>query len=126
MDHNDSPVIVIEGMEDVLEMDLKKHKGIVAQTKEELAAYLAAASHERKKRKHYDELVGKGKFDDVALRSAQAQMDINLRHFGDKAKLSEEKIVHHQEIVDKLEIQLSAQYRGLKQLKEHRDNGTAD
>jgi len=125
MDRKD-PVIVLEGMEDVLEMDLKKHLGVVKRTKAELAAYRDARVHERRKRKHYDGLIGKGKYKDDALRRAQKQMDINIRHFSDKVKLSEEKIAHHQEIVDRLKEQLVAQYRGLKLLKEHRENGSPD
>jgi len=126
MARNKDPIIVFEGMEDVLEMDLKKHKGVVERTKSELEAYRDARTHERQKRKHYDGLIGKGKYNDDALHRAKKQMDINIRHFADKVKLSEEKIAHHQEIVDRLEVELAAQYRGLKLLEEHRNNGSAN
>ena len=120
MDRKD-PVIVFEGMEDALEMDLKKHKGLVERTQTELSAYRSARAHERLRKKHYQGLIGGGKFNDAALQRGIEQSDINIRHFKDKIKLSEEKIKHHEEIVAALETQLKAQYSGLKALKEYRD-----
>ena len=115
------PTVVIEGMEDILEMDLKKHKGLVERTQTELSAYRSPRAHERLRKKHFQGLIGGGKFNDSALQRGVEQGEINIRHFSDKIKLSNDKIAHHGEIVAALEKELEAQYAGLKALKEYRD-----
>lgn len=120
------PQIVIEGMEEILERDLAKHRGIVEQTKIELDAFLDARSYEVRKKKHYRSLVNAGEYDETAMEAAIAQIDVNLRHMADKAKLSREKVAHYQEIVDRLEEELADQYKGLKYLSEQRRDGLAD
>lgn len=122
----DDPEIVLEGMEEILERDLAKHKGILQQTKLEMDAYSDARSYEVRKKRHYRSLVNEGKYDRESMEAAIAQIDINLRHMLDKKKLSLEKIAHHEEIISKLEEELSNQYRGLKHLAEQRKDGTAD
>jgi len=120
------PDIVFEGMEEILERDLAKHKGILQQTKLEMGAYSDARSYEVRKKRHYKSLVNEGKYDRESMDAAIAQIDINLRHMLDKKKLSMEKITHHEEIISKLEEELANQYKGLKQLAKQRKDGTAD
>ena len=121
-----NPEIVIEGMEDILERDLAKHKGILQQTQLEMQAYSDARSYEVRKKRHYRSLVNAGKYDKEAMEDAIAQIDINLRHMVDKKKLCVEKIAHHEEIISELEKELANQYRGLKHLAEQRKDGTAN
>jgi len=118
--------VVTEGMEDILEMDLKKHNGILEQTKLELGEYQAARIHERNKKKHYEGLVKNGKFNPKAMTTAITQIDINIRQLADKIKLSKERIEHFTEIVTRLDAELKNQYLGLKYLKEQRANGIAN
>jgi len=120
------PDIVFEGMEEILERDLSKHKGILQQTKLEMDAYSDARSYEVRKKRHYKSLVNAGKYDQKAMEEAIAQIDINLRHMVDKKKLCVEKIAHHEEIISKLEEELADQYRGLKKLAKQRKDGTAN
>lgn len=120
------PKVVIEGIEEVLEKDLKKHRKAVEQANLDFAAYREARSHEKRKKAHYSTLVGGEKFNDSALGKGMEQCDINIRHMSDKMKLSRKKIDHHTEIVVRLEKELKDQYESLKELKEHRKNGAGD
>jgi len=119
------PQIVIEGIEDVLEMDLAKNKGIVVQAEVELDAFRIAREHEKRKKSHWSTLIGGEKYNDTSLGQAVKQCEINMRHLSDKMKLARERIAHHSEIVQRLEAELKNQYKGLKALKEQRQNGTA-
>jgi len=114
------PVFVVEGIEEIIEKDLQKHKTILVRTHQEKMAYREAISHEVKKKKYYNSLIGKGKFDDVALRCAIDQMAVNITTISNKVKLSDDKIEHETLIIDTLTAQLENQYKGLKLLSEHR------
>ena len=117
--------IVIEGIEKVIERDLGKHKLLLEQTKTELEAYRLARSHEIKRKKHFRKLIGGGKYDDIALRKAMGDIATNIQHLSDKADLAEEKIKHHELIVDTLSSQLADQNLALADLARHRrEHGT--
>ena len=120
-DTGGDPEIYIEGFEPLIERDLQKHKDILERTKLELNAYRQAVSHEVKKKKHYASLIGSGKFNDDALReSIKTQINTNIRHMSDKAKLAQDKIEHETLIVDTLTKQLE-EYRGkMQKLAEYR------
>ena len=125
-DRKQDPQVVVEGMEDVLEMDLKKNEGILAQTQTELSEYQSARIHEKNRKKHYEGLIGGGKFNDGALKRGIDQSVINIKHFSDKIKLSNDKIVLHTDIVKQLKDAFRNQYAGLKVLEEHKRNGSAN
>lgn len=112
----DAPEVVVEGIEVVIERDLKKHQIILNRTKEERLAYLAARSHEIAKKKHYRKLIGGGKFNDDSLRMAIDQIRVNVQHFSDKIKLTDDKIEHETLIVDTLAKQLADQISSLEAL----------
>lgn len=116
----DEPVFVVEGMEEIIEKDLQKHKTILERTFQERQVYREAISHEIKRKKHYNSLIGGNKFDDIALRESVDQMAINITAMSNKVKLSDDKIDHETLIVDTLTAQLENQYRGLKLLSEHK------
>jgi hypothetical protein len=119
------PEIVIEGIEEVIKKDLKKHQAILERSKLELIAYKNSRSHEIQKKKKWKSHIGGGKFNDDALRESMDQIAINIRHMSDKVDLTNEAIKHHTEIVDTLIEQLDNQMKGLKTLakyrKEHQD-----
>lgn len=119
-DRSSDPLIVIEGIEDVIRKDRDKHKEILKRTKLEIIAYRDAVSVEVRKRKHYKTLIGGGKYNDKSLEESREQMSINIRHLQDKVKLSQDKITHETLIVDTLTEQLDNQYKKLKVLAEHR------
>lgn len=114
------PEIVIEGIEEVIKRDLKKHQEILARSKLELISYRDARSHEIKKKKHYKSLIGGEKFNDDSLRESMNQIAVNVRHMSDKVDLTERAIKHHTEIVDMLAEQLENQMKSLKMLAEYR------
>jgi hypothetical protein len=113
----DAPIIIIEGIEEIPKRDLAKHKMLVVRTRTERDAYAKARSHEVRKKKHYRKLIGGGKFNDDALRASIQQIIINIRHFSDKVKASEEKLVHHQLIVETLTRQLEQHEELLKRFR---------
>jgi len=114
------PIMVVEGMEDVIKLDLEKHKEILARTKLELQAYKNARAHEIKRKKHYKSLIGGGKYNDEALKKSIQDINVNITHMSNKVKLAEDKIQHNTLIVDTLSKQLEDQYKGLATLAEHR------
>ena len=114
------PEVVIEGMEQIIQRDLDKHKSLLEAAHGDLLAFRRARSHEIKKKKHYRNQIGKGKFNDKALEEARVQMAINIRHLSDKADLAERRIAHETEIVETLTQQLEDQMAGLSRLYKHR------
>ena len=120
MARSETPRVVIEGMEVIIERDLKKHQSILERTKQELVAYRQAASHEIAKKKHYRKLIGGGKYNDEALEAALKDIRVNIRHLTDKAEASEEKIKHEDLIVRTLTKQLAGQIQGLEELARYR------
>jgi len=103
------PLVVIDGILQVIEMDLEKHTALLARTKDELLSFRQARSHEIKKKKHYNKQVGGGKYNDASLKVAMGDIATNIRHMSDKCTLAEEKIKHHQLIVDTLTEQVKDQ-----------------
>jgi len=125
------PMVVIDGILQVIERDLEKHKSLLERTQIELLSFRQARKHEIKKKKHYNELVGGGKYDDEALRNSMGDIATNIRHMSDKCTMAEEKIKHHQEIVDTLTEQVKDQNYLLAQAElyylehpEERPNGS--
>ena len=114
------PIVVVDGMEKVIKKDLQRHKDILERTYREIISYREARSHEVKKKKHYNSLIGNSKYNDDALRESIKQININIQHFSNKVKLSQDKIDHETLIVDTLSAQLEEQERLLKVLAEHR------
>jgi len=108
------PSFFVEGMDVILKRDLSNHKSLLERTKTELIAYRTARSHEIKKKKHYTGLVGQGKYNDEALQSAMHDISLNIRHMSDKAVAAEEKIKHHELIIETLTRQLDDYNDGLR------------
>jgi len=119
-DRSSNPLIVIEGIEDVIKKDLDKHRVILERTSLEVLSYRSAVSVEVKKRKHFKSLLGGGKYNDESLEQARVQMGVNIKQLQDKIKLCHDKIEHETLIVDTLTDQLANQYRDLKVLQEYR------
>lgn len=117
---NREPLIVIQGLEDVIRKDLKKHKVLLERSKADLDAFKLAVSYQVKKKKYYKSLLGGGKYNDESLRESMTMIGVDLRHMSDKVKLAEEAMEHHKLIVDTLSAQLDDQYKNLKILAEHR------
>ena len=114
------PIVVIDGLEDVIKRDLEKHKSLLVKSKTELDAFKTALSHQVKKKKYYGSLIGSGRYSDEALKSSMTTIAVDIRHMSDKVKLSQEAIEHHTLIVDTLTKQLEEQYKGLKALAAYR------
>ena len=100
------PFVFIKGIDQVIKKDLQKHKDLLLREKTNLDAYREAVSHQIKKKRHYKSLIGGGKFDDDALQKSIEMIVIDIRHFTDKVKVTEEAIEHHKLIVDTLTEQL--------------------
>jgi hypothetical protein len=114
------PVVVIEGMEDIIERDLEKHKEILARTRLEKQAWAEGRSHEVKRKKYYNSLIGGGKFNDDALRESMHQIAVNITHLSNKVKAADEKIAFETNIVDTLAEQLKKQQDALQYLRDYR------
>ena len=112
--------IIIEGMEDVIERDLAKHKAYLERAVIDKATFVVARSHEIKRKRHYRDQIGGGKFNDESLKTAINDIVINIRHFSDKVKLADDSIAHHTHIVDTLTEQLKNQYVDLGVLAAYR------
>ena len=117
---DDNPFIVIEGMLPIIEKDLGRHKSIFERSHTELTTYRQSVSHEVKRKKHYKSLIGGGKYNDDSLRESIQQININIRHLSDKAKLAQDKIDFEQNIVDTLTKQLDDQRDAEKKLAQYR------
>lgn len=115
------PVIVIEGLEEIIKKDLERHKVLLTRSKVDLTAFKVAIAHQIKKKKHYKSLIGGGKFNDDSLRKSMTMIGIDIRHMSDKVKFAEEAVAHHGLIVDTLIAQLSEQYKKLVVLAEYRE-----
>ncbi len=108
------PVITIEGMDVIIELDLGKHQGLLEQAKLSLIAFREGRTHAIKKKKHYAKLVGGEKFDDKSLKSAMTMIATDIRHLSDKADTAKRSIEHHTLIVDTLTEQLAAYREQMK------------
>jgi hypothetical protein len=117
---SNEPVMVVEGMEDIIKKDLGAHKIILERTQQELLAYRNAVSGEIQKKKYYLALIGGEKFNDEALKSSINDINVNIKHMSDKVKLSKDKIEHETLIVDTLTEQLANQNHNLEVLAKHR------
>lgn len=108
----EEPEVFIEGMDVVISLDLGKHKELLAQTQVELQSFREAREHESARKRHYYRLIGKGQYDDDALRKSVSDIRTNIRHLSDKVQLAEDKVAHHTLIVDTLTAQLEEYNRG--------------
>jgi hypothetical protein len=117
---DDNPLIVIEGMEPIIQKDLDKHKEILEQAKISLGVFKQAVSHEVKKKKYYKSLIGGKKFNDEALKRSIGDININIRHMSDKVKLTQDKIAFETNIVDTLTNQLKDYRESVNKLAEYR------
>jgi chromosome segregation ATPase len=106
VDRRKDPEIFIEGIDVVIRRDLDKHKALLVQTTTELESFREAAAHESARKRHYYRQIGKGKFNDDALRRSVKDIRVNIRHLTDKAVMAEERIEHHKTIIDTLTEQL--------------------
>ena len=116
------PNVVIEGLEDILERDIAKHKMILERSKGELDSYNQALTYQIKKKKFYSNLLKDKdtKYKKSALKKSRDMIAIDIRQISDKIKLTKENITHHTHIVDTLTQQLADQKRGLTHLNEQR------
>lgn len=119
---NGGPLLVVEGLEDVIKLDLDRHKEILSQAKNSLVSFRHGLSHELKKKKHYKSLIGGGKYNDDALKQSIQQININIRHMSDKVKITQEKIAFEDNIVQTLTKQLAEQEALLLILADDRKN----
>jgi len=103
------PIVVVKGIKEKIEKDLEKHKSLLEQTGQDLIKFRSARSHEIKRKKHYNSLIGGDRYNDDALRESIQQSVINIKHMSDKCNLAEEKIKHHQQIISVLSQQLTNQ-----------------
>lgn len=108
--------IYVEGIDKIMIRDLKKHKTLLERSKVELDTYRKAKTHEIKKKKYYEGLIGKGKFNDKSLKKSIQDININIRHMADKVKLSNDAIEHHTLIVNTLTQQLEEYNESMKEL----------
>ena len=102
-------MVVIDGIKEIIERDLEEHKYLLERTQQELLSFREGRSYEIKKKKHYSGLIGGEKYDDEALQKSMNDIATNIKHMSDKCLLAEEKISHHQLIVDTLSEQLKDQ-----------------
>jgi len=117
---DDNPLIVIEGMEPIIQKDLDKHKAVLEQAQISLGVFRQAVSHEVKKKKYYKSLIGGKKYNDDSLRRSINDININIRHMSDKVALSQEKIAFETNIVDTLTKQLEDYRESINKLAKYR------
>ena len=127
------PMVVIDGIKELIKRDLENHKFELDKAKRELLNFREARSHEIKKKKHYKNLVGGGKYNDESLENSMVDTAINIRHMSDRCDERVEAIAHHQLIVDTLSEQLADQIYLLGQAEryyqehpEERPNGNSN
>ena len=108
---NNSPSVLIKGIDKVIKRDLGKHKALLEQSKLSLLSFRQSVSHQIKKKKHYLGLVGSGKYNDESLKSSITMINVDIKAMSDKAKLADEEIKHHALIVDTLTDQLQDYYK---------------
>lgn len=100
--HDSEPWFFIEGIDEVIRRDLEKHKGLLQHEQLSLQAYNESVIHAIACKKHYNKLIGGGKYNDSALEASISQQRTNIRHLQDKVKLTKDAIEHHTLIVDTL------------------------
>lgn len=105
-DRRIEPEVFIEGIDDVIKLDLGKHKELLAQTRVDIDSFREAVAHESARKRHYHRLIGGGKYNDDALRASVKDIRINIRHLSDKVSQAVKKAEHHTLIVDTLTAQL--------------------
>jgi len=111
--------VVIEGMEVVIERDLKRHELILSQARKDYSKFREAVSYEIRKKRHYSELIRQGKYQRKAMETAINDINVNIRNMQDKAGLSEQKIKFEENIVETLTRQLEDQKKSLKLLNKN-------
>lgn len=122
----DAPIVVNEGIDQILIPDIAKHKALKEQAQTQLLAFEVALAHEIGKKKAWGKLIGGGKFNDDSLRASQEQSRINIQQLSDKKKLAKDKIAHHTEIVDTLTAQLNQYHLDMAILAKSKVNGNAN
>ena len=115
-----TPKVIIEGIDVIIKRDLEKHKTILERSQTELLSYREARSHEVKKKKHYISLIKEGKYNKESMERSIQDINVNIRHFSDKCKLTQDAIKHHTVIVDTLTEQLKEYEEDMKELKKLR------
>lgn len=103
------PIVVIDGIRELLERDLEKHKALLERAGQSLLSFRTARSHEIKKKKHYNGLVGGEKYDDDALKIAIDQIAVNIQQLSNQCTAAEAEIKEHQHIIGTLSQQLEDQ-----------------
>lgn len=126
MGRNKEPYVLIEGLDVIIKRDLEKHQALLKRSKQEKLSYVQARGHEIRRKKEWRKHIGGGKFSDEALEEALEQISQNIAMYSDKVKLSDDAILHHTEIVDKLTDDLKDYNAMLVLAARGRDNGRAD
>jgi chromosome segregation ATPase len=115
------PIVVIEGLENIIERDLLREKSRLGQAQRDLKAFQDGVSHHVQKKRYYKTLIGGEKFNDESLKQSIADINTNIRHMSDKKQLALEKIEWHKKIIKKLESDLAEQRDLLATLKKYRE-----
>lgn len=109
--------IIIEGLENIIQKDLDKHRFLFEKSKLELDEYRRALDYQVQRKKYYNRLLRAGKYNKESMEKEITQIQINARMLTDKISLSEKAIEHHKIIVDTLVKQLKDQQDGLLYLE---------
>jgi hypothetical protein len=127
MEHNeDERLVVIEGLEVIIERDLEKHKALLKKRQEEKLAFIEARSYVIQRKKMWNKhLKGDNGYDKEALRRQMNEMAVDIRKWSDRLKLAQDGIEHETLIVDTLSEQLKDQYKGLRLVAEARNKERA-
>ncbi len=120
LNRNDPPSIVVEGMDEIIRRDLEKVKALLERKVMERLSFVEARSHEIKRKRYYNSLIGGGKYNDDSLRSSIKDIGINIRHLSDKVQVADEEIKFNTHIVDTLTRQLEEYNIGLNALERWR------
>lgn len=101
-----NPEIFTEGIDVVIKRDLDKHKSLLEMAQTSLLTFKTSVSYEVGKKRRYLELINQGEYNEDSMRNSVEDININIRHMSDKAKLAQDEIEHHTLIVDTLTEQL--------------------
>lgn len=103
--------VVIHGMLEIIEKDLKKAKQVKEFAVKDRESWKIAISHEVRKKRAYRKLIGGEKYDDNALKNSISQMNQNLNHLNRKVTTADQKIDFQDNIINTL----------TKNYKEHKE-----
>lgn len=117
--------IVIEGIEEIIKRDLKKHQMLLERNDCEMTEYKNALSYQLKKLKHYDLLLkGENKYNKDSLSKSIDMIEVDIKQIENKIKLTNDAMEHNTLIVNTLTKQLEEQMEALKYL--YKQNGTTN